>query len=358
MAGEARPLVSVVIPAFNAAATIAESLRSALAQTWRELELIVVDDGSSDGTAAVAEAAAAADPRVVILRRPRSGGPSAARNAGIARASGSFVAPLDADDLWHPEKIERQMAAALGPARPALVYTFCRRIDGGGRITGHLDAVAVDGPAFARHLYLNFVGASAALFRRDILLAAGGYEERVARSEDFVTQARVAALGAVAAIPLFLVGYRSTPGSQSSDREAMYAAWLDVRAILEAEYPDLPALPLRWTDGRRALALAEGRAYRRRFAAAVPPLLTALRHDPVRGLLHIAGLAARRRPPPPPEAGRHFLEADPEAGVEPMAIEGTRAGSLLRRLEARRFERLRRLDLSRACAPERSPRRE
>ena len=101
-------LVSVLVPAYNAASTIAETLASALAQTHESLEIIVVDDGSSDNTAAVVEDFSARDSRVIFVRQT-NGGVASARNAALSMARGSFVAPLDADDLWHPEKISRQM---------------------------------------------------------------------------------------------------------------------------------------------------------------------------------------------------------------------------------------------------------
>ena len=104
------PLVSVVIPVRNGERLIGRTLASALAQTYRNIEVIVVDDGSTDRTPALVETAAARDRRVRLLRRPHSG-VTATRNFGISRANGSLIAPLDADDLWHQEKIARQVAA-------------------------------------------------------------------------------------------------------------------------------------------------------------------------------------------------------------------------------------------------------
>ena len=103
-------LVSVVIPAYNAGATIAETLASALGQTYRDLEIIAVDDGSTDDTAAVVAGAAANDPRIRLLRQANSG-VAAARNYGIAEARANLIAILDADDLWHPTKVAKQVAA-------------------------------------------------------------------------------------------------------------------------------------------------------------------------------------------------------------------------------------------------------
>src|SRR5215204_696893 len=102
-------LVSVIMPAYNAGRYIAESVRSVQAQTFGGWELVVVDDGSADDTGEVVRRFAAADARVRYVRRP-NGGQAAARNTGLAEARAPFVAFLDADDLWLPEKLEAQLA--------------------------------------------------------------------------------------------------------------------------------------------------------------------------------------------------------------------------------------------------------
>ena len=104
------PLVSVVMPAFNCAAYVEEAVRSALAQTENDLELIVVDDGSTDETPGILSRLTREDSRLRIYRQPNSGKAAIARNAGIARARGHFVAFLDGDDLFHPQLLERTLA--------------------------------------------------------------------------------------------------------------------------------------------------------------------------------------------------------------------------------------------------------
>jgi len=154
------PLVSVIIPALNAEATIGETLHSALAQTYRAIEIIVVDDGSSDSTARIVAALAARDPRLRLIRTA-NGGISRARNTGIAASAGSFVAPLDADDLWHPEKIACQVAAALAAAAPpGLVYSFFHRIDMASRPIPGEPQVACRGPVLHRLAYKPLVAAA------------------------------------------------------------------------------------------------------------------------------------------------------------------------------------------------------
>jgi glycosyltransferase involved in cell wall biosynthesis len=103
-----RPLLSVVIPTWNRARLVAEAVESALAQGEGRVEVVVVDDGSTDGTAE--ELARRFGRRIVLLRRPRRGGVGAARNAGVARASGELIAFLDSDDLWLPGKLDAELA--------------------------------------------------------------------------------------------------------------------------------------------------------------------------------------------------------------------------------------------------------
>jgi len=104
-------LVSVIMPVYNAAAWLQRAVDSVLTQSHARLELIAVDDASSDLSPAMLDAYAAADARVRVLRQACNGGVAAARNAGIAAACGDYVAFLDADDWWHPAKLERQVAS-------------------------------------------------------------------------------------------------------------------------------------------------------------------------------------------------------------------------------------------------------
>jgi len=130
------PLVSAIVPAYNAAKTIDETLRSVRAQTYRNLEIIVVDDGSKDETAAIAEAHAGQDPRLRVIRQ-NNAGVAAARNAGILAARAEFVAPVDADDIWAPAKIARQLSLMKENPNATLCYTWWACIDHRGRVTGY-----------------------------------------------------------------------------------------------------------------------------------------------------------------------------------------------------------------------------
>jgi glycosyltransferase involved in cell wall biosynthesis len=116
------PKVSVVMPAYNAAAYIRQAAASVLGQTYANVELIIVDDGSRDDTVQLARAIAAADPRVVLIEQPNSGKPSIARNTGIARATGEYLSFLDSDDYWLPERVAAMVAGMQ--AHPEWVAAF------------------------------------------------------------------------------------------------------------------------------------------------------------------------------------------------------------------------------------------
>ena len=106
-------LVSVIIPAYNAQRFVRTTLLSARAQIYTDLEIIIVNDGSTDETADIVESMAKTDKRIRVVYQTNSG-LAAARNRGIAEARGDYIAPLDADDLWHPQNIARQIEAIMG----------------------------------------------------------------------------------------------------------------------------------------------------------------------------------------------------------------------------------------------------
>lgn len=218
-------LTSVVIPAYNAERFIERTLRSALQQTHRNLEVIVVDDGSTDRTREIAEAVAATDDRVQIISVP-NGGVAKARNTGLDRATGEFVAFLDADDLWHPTKIELQVAAVSdvsGGYQAAAAYTLTRTIDTHDHVIGYGHGVVLSGYVFARYLYAKPAGnGSTILVRREAALAVGGFDPTwaargIGGCEDLDFELKIVATYPITAVGLYLVGYRSHPDSMSSN---------------------------------------------------------------------------------------------------------------------------------------------
>ena len=215
-----------MIPAYNAATTLRATLASVRAQTYPNFEIVVVDDGSTDSTAALARAEAEIDPRIRVLT-VENGGVAAARNIGIAASSGAFVAPIDFDDLWHPEKIARQMAVMrTGGHRMGYVYTRYRRIDPADQIIHNGPAWSCSGAVFLRMLMTNLVGnGSSLLIRRLAIEEIGGYEPNCAGrerrgSEDYLAQVLMARTWRVGVVPEYLTGYRATPGRNVRGRAA------------------------------------------------------------------------------------------------------------------------------------------
>ena len=246
-------LVSVIIPAYNAAAAIAETIASAQEQTYQDLEILVVDDGSTDDTAAIVEEIAARDTRVRLLRQSNQGVASA-RNFAIRESRGSLVAPLDADDLWHPEKIARQVFTMRekGPT-VGLVYAWWSYIDEQGQIIRLPEHVSLqEGNAFPFLSIRNLIGnASVPLLRRACVVEVGGYDSSLrARGcegcEDWLLYLTIAARYDIAVVPAFLIGYRKSGFSMSSDVGRISRSRDLVIRTIRARHPELPGRIFRW----------------------------------------------------------------------------------------------------------------
>jgi glycosyltransferase involved in cell wall biosynthesis len=207
------PLVSVIVPAYNAERFVQPALRSILAQTVTDLEVVVVDDGSTDGTLAAARSIG--DSRVRVLTGPNRG-VSHARNRGIAAALPSpYVAFLDADDLWDPAKLAVQLAFL--EARPEYSGVGCRmryvsaRGNGLGVTGQDVDAVALG--QIARGELYPFP-TSSLVVRRDALARAGGFDESFRwGAEDLDLYARLVGEGPLGCVPAVLGSYRIHPAS-------------------------------------------------------------------------------------------------------------------------------------------------
>ncbi len=221
--------VSVVIPAHNAARFIGEALDSVHAQTVRPIEVIVVDDGSTDGTAAIARARG-----VTVLSRTR-GGPSAARNTGIRASSQPWIALLDADDMWEPSKLESEWAAVQACPDVGAVFTDFTEFDARGCIDGnffsriaHYRAVdrtevapsvaACDPESLRQQFYRgNFIAPSTMLVRRDLLLAVGLFDESLTHVEDRECWLRLLAVSKMAVVERSLMRSRVHEANWSQD---------------------------------------------------------------------------------------------------------------------------------------------
>ena len=241
-------LVSVVIPAFNASSTIDETLRSVRSQSHGELEIIVVDDGSTDDTVTVAQRHADQDSRIIIMRQCNAG-VAAARNAGWQAARADFIAFIDADDLWAPRKIERQLQAMIdGGERTGLVYSWYDWIDANSRVSVRSDPIFHTGEVLDYLFESNFIGnGSSVLVRREALIAANGFESWLRAlgaqgCEDLLFYCRVAEGYHFAVVPEYQIGYRYLRNNMSSDMTRMFRSWMLVADEMAVRHPDRTAL--------------------------------------------------------------------------------------------------------------------
>ncbi len=206
--------ISAVIPAYNAARYLPRCLKSVFEQTYKPEEVIVVDDGSTDNTAEVA-----AELGARVIQR-ENGGLSTARNTGIQNASCEWIALLDADDTWAPEKLERQ-AACIQPDT-VLVYTGVRLFDDNGSRGVRM---AID-PLLASKMlrYRNPITPSTVLARREVLTLDGGFREDIRACEDWEMWMRLLKLGDFQAVANPLTNYYLSPSSLSANPEVMLQA--------------------------------------------------------------------------------------------------------------------------------------
>jgi glycosyltransferase involved in cell wall biosynthesis len=238
-------LVSVVIPVYNGERFIGGTLASALAQTYRPLEVVVVDDGSTDRTADIIEDVAARDSRVRFFRSKNSG-PAAARNFGISQARGTLISMLDADDLWHPEKISRQVEKMnASPASVGLVYCWSVLIDENDSLiapVGHIKPTH-QGHVTAELAIVNFIETSSLpLIRRAYIEAVRGYDVALhpQGAEDWKMYLALSEICEFAVVPEYLVGYRQSRQSLSRDVSGMAGSLDLVIGWLTEKWPDLP----------------------------------------------------------------------------------------------------------------------
>ncbi|MGE0734641.1 MAG: glycosyltransferase family 2 protein [Alphaproteobacteria bacterium] len=216
------PLVSVVVPVFNGAQFLRAALDSVFAQDYPHIDVVAVDDGSTDATAEIL----AAEPRLRAVRQPNRG-VAAARNAGIDAARGDFVAFVDSDDLWRPNKLRRQLE--LFAARPGIGYCFTLMRN--FRESGIESLAALPSGLFDRDL--PGMCPSTTMFARDVLKQAGRFDETMRRGEDLDYFSRLIDLGVeFGLVNELLVDRRIHGGNLTLDIDASIAAML--RAVRQS----------------------------------------------------------------------------------------------------------------------------
>jgi glycosyltransferase involved in cell wall biosynthesis len=284
------PAISVIIPVFNRASLVGRAVASVLRQSFGDLELVIVDDGSADDLAGAL--ARFADPRIRLIRHERNRGAAAARNTAIRASAAPYVALLDSDDEWLPEKLARQyadLAADRSGARLSLTGFYLERRPGRREPRPLLAA---------EDWYRRILAAcdvsmgSCALVARSCFEALGVFDEAMRRFEDWDWLLRYAARYPVRALepPLAVVHGRAGWPSAAAIEESTAILWSRHAAAAAARSPDAERLLRSTIDYERAVALYhEGR-----YAGAALAMLRALAGHPARRQDVLNRLARRR----------------------------------------------------------------
>jgi glycosyltransferase involved in cell wall biosynthesis len=310
------PEVSVVVPTHNRSGLLALTLRSVLWQHDVDLEVIVVDDGSTDDTAQVV--AALGDPRTRRIHHPTPQGVSAARNHGTTEAAGDWVAFVDDDDLWAPDKLTRQLQAARHAGR-AWAYAGAVSVDGALQIVG---GAAPPPPERLAKLLLRYNavpgGGSNVVVRRDLLRRVGPFDTRLYNTEDWEMWIRLAKEGPPAGVRSPLLAYRVHLGNASLNIPEILAG-VD---LIERRHG------IRTDRGVIHHWLAESCLRMGRRKEALRHLATAARRGQAGAVARDLGVLARRR------LGRHLRGRPPSPSPSPTSRWAAPAAAWLAELTA------------------------
>jgi glycosyltransferase involved in cell wall biosynthesis len=243
MADDEKGLVSVIIPAYNSLKWVKRAVNSVIRQTYRNVEVIVVDDGSTDGTF---EYVKTNIPEITLLQQPNKG-VAAARNLGVRHSKGEFVAFLDADDLWAPEKLKLQMVIfekypSCGLcATDAVSFSFTEKepeldSDYAFQVINNSVLIDVDIKTLFRE---NIINTSSAVVRRDVFDKAGHFDENLRRTEDYDLWLRICDNWKIYYMDIPLIGYQITSGSLSTNTLGRGTTMLQVFEKWLKKYPQL-----------------------------------------------------------------------------------------------------------------------
>lgn len=214
------PLVSVVIPTYNRKLLLVEAIASVQAQSFRDLEVLVCDDGSTDGSEQAVRALAERDPRIRWIAGEHCGFPGRVRNRGAAAAKGEWIAFQDSDDLWKPEKLDRQLELARRTPDAQFIHSYAAALLPDGS-THRMAPIRIprEGRIFETLLLYNFMATPTVLVKRSLLHRAGGFDEHMnlTVAEDHELYMRLAAEVPFHFIPEDLVLCRQQAHGASAD---------------------------------------------------------------------------------------------------------------------------------------------
>jgi glycosyltransferase involved in cell wall biosynthesis len=281
------PLVSVVIPAYNAQGFVGATLHSLVNQSYPHLEIIVVDDGSTDNTAQIVMGWKKRDHRIRLLQQPNAG-VAAARNLAIRSSRGSFIAPVDADDVCQPDKISKLMTALnLAGDDFGLAYSWSYTIDQYGNMLGKGTEFEYEGSVYLPYLFFNFIGnASATLIRKKCFETVGMFDinffhQKAQGCEDYDLFLRISEQFKFKLVKEFLTGYRITPNSMSTNYKKMEKSRSLVTNSQKAKHPWIPDVILNWSSAYYYLWLSGLARDRRAYHDSIMYLIKAALKDPI-----------------------------------------------------------------------------
>lgn len=274
------PQVSVVIAAYNAERFLARAVRSALGQSYANIEVCAIDDGSSDGTPRLLAELAAGDRRLSWWRQP-NGGQARAKNEGIRRTRAPLVAFLDADDFWAPDKLEKQIPL-FGRPEVGVVYSDLACVDERDELFSVPRATYYRGRVTQPLFLYNFVPFGSAVVRRSCLEAAGGFDESLSMGIDWALWLRVSIEHEFDFCDEPLLYYRSWSGQMSRNFKGRYDGAMRIMKDFVASHPGLIDRSTRRTGwASTAVSLAQNLADSSRKAAAAACLGRALVRSPL-----------------------------------------------------------------------------
>lgn len=275
------PTISVIIPVYNGEKTIKETIESVLNQTFRDFELIIINDGSQDATLEIIQAIN--DERIQVFSYQNSG-VSASRNRALTKAKGEFISFIDADDLWTPNKLELQLKALQDNPQAAVAYSWSDWIDESGQFLRSGGHITVNGKAYEKLLLRDFIeSGSNPLIRKQALDEVGCFEQSVTPAEDWDMWLRLAAIYEFVTVEVPQILYRISPNSASFNIVKMEAGSLKVIERVFAQAPeslqDLKRETLASRYNYLTFKALEGNLDRKKGLIAARFLIQALKHD-------------------------------------------------------------------------------
>lgn len=231
------PTISVIIPTYNGEKTIQKTIESVLKQTFTDFEVIVINDGSEDRTLDIISKFN--DPRIKVFSYPHAGG-NVSRNRGLETAVGEFVSFLDADDIWTPDKLARQLQALQENELAKVAYSWTDLIDENGEFLFSGMHITANGDVYEQLFLANFLeNGSNPLIYREALIKLGGFDKSLSAGQDWDMWLRLAQEFNFVAVPSVQILYRISPGTVSSNLTRQEKACI---RVLERAYQARPSL--------------------------------------------------------------------------------------------------------------------